>query len=148
MLNEVRLIGNLGADPELRTTATGQLVATLRVATSERWQNAQGEWQEATDWHTVVVWGQGAQRAQERCQKGQRVLVQGKLKVRQWDDRQSGQRRTAVEVVADRVQPLDRSQGGEPRQAPRSAERAQPSPSQAALPVPDDGGYFDEDVPF
>lgn len=145
MLNEVRLIGNLGADPELRTTPTGQLVATLRVATSERWQNNQGEWQEATDWHTVVVWGQAAQRV-ERLGKGMRVLVTGKLKVRSWEDQKTGQRREKVEVVGT-VVGLDRQQG----QAERQPEQ-RPLPSAAlarpAAPPAQDEGYFDEDVPF
>lgn len=148
MLNEVRLIGNLGADPDMRTTPTGQLVATLRVATTERWQNNAGEWQSSTDWHTVVVWGQAGQRVGERCHKGQRVLVSGKLKVRQWEDRQSGQKRTAVEVVADRVTPLDRQ--GESDRQPEQQQldaRAQSAPPKPA-PAAQDEGYFDDDVPF
>ena len=145
MLNEVRLIGNLGADPDMRTTPTGQLVTTLRVATTERWQNGQGEWQEATDWHTVVVWGQAGQRVGERCHKGQRVLVSGKLKVRQWEDRQSGQKRTAVEVVADRVTPLDRQ--GESDRQPEQRPLPGSAPKPPAAPAQDEG-YFDDDVPF
>lgn len=153
MLNRVDIIGNLGADPDVRTTPTGQLVATLRVAVSERFKDREGQWKDATEWITVVCWGHQAEFAQRYLTKGRKVFVTGKLKTRSWEDKQSGQKRYVTEVQAERVQGLDRAdgehRGHHEQQRLDDAPRGRPAQRPAAPAAPaEDGGYFDEDVPF
>lgn len=99
-LNQVQLIGNLGADPEIRSFANGGKVANLRIATSETWKDKQtGERKEKTEWHTVAIFGDGLAGVAERyLKKGSKVFVQGKLATRKWQD-QSGNDRYSTEVV-------------------------------------------------
>jgi single-strand DNA-binding protein len=99
VLNEVKLIGNLGADPEVRTVGNGNKVANLRIATSERWKDRDGNRQEKTEWHSVVIWGDGLVGVVERfLKKGSKVYLCGKLQTRKWQD-QSGADRYSTEVV-------------------------------------------------
>lgn len=116
MLNQVQLIGNLGADPEVRRTNNGEEVANLRVATSERWKDkASGEQKEKTEWHTVVVWGPLAGIAGKYLHKGSKVFLQGKLQTRKWQDK-SGQDKYTTEVVLQgfdaKLSMLDPPSGG------------------------------------
>lgn len=99
-LNQVSLIGNLGADPEVRTFANGGKVCNLRIATSETWKDkATGERKEKSEWHTVAIFGDGLAGVAERyLKKGSKVFVQGKLATRKWQD-QSGADRYSTEVV-------------------------------------------------
>ena len=85
-LNKCMIIGNLGRDPEMRYTPSGQAVTQFTVATNRRWRDQQGEWQEETEWFRVVVWGQQAERAAERLRKGNKVYVEGRIQTRQWED--------------------------------------------------------------
>ena len=97
--NKVELIGRLGQDPEVRTTTNGTKVASLSVATSERWRDkTTGEQKEATEWHRVVLWDKLAELAEQYLFKGSEVLLVGKLQTRKWQD-QSGQDRYTTEVV-------------------------------------------------
>ena len=104
-VNQVILLGNLGADPVLRVTSAGRNLATFSVATSRNWQNDEGEWQQQTNWHRVVVWGERAQTVSDRMAKGNRVYVEGRLQSRSWED-ERGERRTLTEVHARRVYQL------------------------------------------
>lgn len=101
-LNKVILIGNLGADPEVRSTANGSRVATLSLATSRQWNNQAGERQEKTEWHRVVLWnnkGSGlADVAEKYLSKGDRVYIEGRIEYRTWEDRE-GNTRYSTEVV-------------------------------------------------
>lgn len=111
-LNKVMLIGNLGADPEVRYTASGSSVANFRIATTEVWNNRDGERQERTEWHRIVVWGKTAEHCGEYLSKGRSVYVEGKIQTREWEDKE-GQRRWTTEINADRVTFLgSRSDGG------------------------------------
>lgn len=102
-LNKVMLLGNLGADPEVRSTSNGNRVATLSVATSRQWNNAAGERQEKTEWHRVVVWnnkGAGmADFAERYLKKGDKVYVEGSIEYRTWEDRE-GKTRYSTEIIA------------------------------------------------
>jgi len=109
-LNKVQIIGNLGADPEMRFTANGRAVATFRVAVNRRYQTAEGERREETEWVRVVAWARLAELAGQYLTKGRQVYVEGRLQTRQWDD-QDGNRRYMTEVVAQDIQFLDRSSG-------------------------------------
>jgi len=104
MVNKVILVGNLGKDPEVRYTSGGQAVANLRIATSRSWTDKQsGQRKEETEWHDVEVWGKQAEQCGEFLSKGRQVYVEGRLKTDKWQDKQSGQDRYKVKVVADTV---------------------------------------------
>jgi single-strand DNA-binding protein len=108
-INKVILIGNLGKDPELRHTPQGQAVANFSLATSESWNDKNGQKQERTEWHKVVVWGKPAELVAKYLSKGRKAYVEGRLQTRAWDDK-DGQKRYTTEIVATTVQFLD-SQG-------------------------------------
>ena len=106
MVNKVILVGNLGRDPERRSTPSGQQVATFSVATSRKWRDRDGNRQEQTEWHTVVCWGRQAEVAGEYLRKGRQVYVEGRLQTRSWDDKQTGEKRYRTEVICDNFQML------------------------------------------
>lgn len=114
-VNKVILIGNLGADPDVRTTPSGQMVATLSIATSETFNNREGQRQERTEWHRVQVWGKLAELAQRYLTKGRKVYIEGRIQTRSWDDQQTGQKRYSTEVVANQMVFID--SGGGAREA-------------------------------
>jgi len=142
-VNKVILVGNLGANPELRYTQGQQAVANLRIATTERWTDKSGQKQEATEWHRVVVWGKQAEIVGQYLTKGRQVYVEGRIRTRQWQDQQ-GQKRFTTEIVAQNVQML----GGRGERAPGEEMGA------GATVPPDDtiredfGGGTDDDIPF
>ncbi len=111
-VNKVFLMGNLGADPELRYTPGGAAVCDMRIATNRRFKTRDGDWQEETEWHSVVVWGRQAETSKEYLAKGRTVFIEGRLKTRSWDDQKSGQKRYKTEIVADNVQFLGSRGGG------------------------------------
>src|SRR3982750_317163 len=102
-VNKVIIVGRLGADPELKTVTGGQSVARLSIATSENWTDKQGQKQERTEWHRVVVWGKLAELCGKYLTKGRQAYVEGRLQTRSWEDQQ-GQKKYSTEIVADRVQ--------------------------------------------
>ncbi len=109
-LNKVMIIGNLGADPEMRYTADGNAMTSFRVAASRNWSTPDGERREETEWFSVVAWRKLAEQCSQFLQKGRRVYVEGRLRTRSWDT-PDGQKRFRTEVVADRVLFLDRPTG-------------------------------------
>jgi single-strand DNA-binding protein len=115
-VNKVFLIGNLGRDPEVRYTGSGTAVASLSLATTERFKNKKGEWEDRTEWHNVIFWGRLAEIAGEHLSKGKTVYVEGRLQTRKWQDR-DGKDRYTTEIVAEKMQMLSRKEGakfGEP----------------------------------
>ena len=114
-VNKVQLIGNLGRDPEVRSTANGTRVATLSVATSRRWNSASGEAQEKTEWHRVVLWnnrGSGLADVAERyLKKGDRVFIEGRIEYRTWEDRE-GNTRYSTEIIGREMMMLTGRGGG------------------------------------
>ena len=102
-VNKVIIVGRLGADPEVKTVSGGNTVARLSVATSENWTDKQGQKQERTEWHRIVVWGKLAELCGKYLTKGRQCYVEGRLQTRSWEDQQ-GQKRYATEVVANTVQ--------------------------------------------
>ncbi len=111
MLNKAMLIGNLGADPELRYTQSGVAVASFNVATSRRWKDKEGQQQEETEWHRIVAWQRLGEICNEYLHKGSKVYVEGRLQTRKWQD-QNGNDRWTTEIVASDVQFLT-PRGGE-----------------------------------
>jgi single-strand DNA-binding protein len=114
-LNKVMLIGNLGKDPEVRYTTSGAAVASFSLATSERFKNRSGEWEERTEWHNVTLWGRQAEVAGEYLSKGKTVYIEGRLQTRKWQDR-DGRDRYTTEVVGERMQMLGGKGDGGSRQ--------------------------------
>ena len=101
-LNKVLLIGNLGRDPELRYTQSGQAVANFTLATNESWTNRNGEREERTEWHRIVAWAKLAEICGEHLSKGKQVYIEGRLQTREWEDKEGNKRHT-TEIKADRL---------------------------------------------
>ena len=110
-LNRVMIIGNLGQDPELRYTSNQTPVATFSVATTEYRTGQDGQRQETTDWHRVVVWSKQAENCAKYLAKGRTVFVEGRLQTRSWDDKQTGQKKFQTEIVAQNIQFLSPAAG-------------------------------------
>lgn len=114
-VNKVILVGRLGADPEIKTVGSGQSVARLSLATSENWTGKDGQKQERTEWHRIVVWGRQAENCGKHLSKGRQVYIEGRLQTRSWEDPQ-GQKKYSTEIVASTVQFLgaggEKSAGG------------------------------------
>ena len=132
MINKVILIGNVGQDPEVRYTGdvnNGAKVATIRLATSERYRDRNGNIQEHTEWHTVVVWRNTADVVEKYVKKGTQLYVEGKIRTRSWED-QTGNKRYTTEIMADTLQLLGRKpegQGGNQSYAQTAAPAYQPA---------------------
>jgi len=144
MLNMTQIIGHLGRDPEVRYTPEGTAVAKLAVATNETWKDKDGEKQERTEWHRVVLFDKKAEIAAEYLKKGSLVYLQGRLQTRKWQG-DDGQDRYTTEIVAERMRMLGgkgTAENSTPT-APGSSHRGQSMRSTAEPDVP-----FDDDVPF
>ncbi|HWZ41960.1 MAG TPA: single-stranded DNA-binding protein [Candidatus Saccharimonadales bacterium] len=112
-LNKVMLIGNLGKDPEVKFTPSGMAVAKFTVATNERFKDKSGEWQDRTEWHSIVAWQRLAEIVGEYLKKGQKVYIEGRLQTSSWDDKNSGEKKYRTEIVAsDMVMLSSRGEGG------------------------------------
>ncbi len=155
-LNKVQLIGNLGRDPEVRSTANGGLVATLSVATSRKWNSAGGEAQEKTEWHRVVLWnnkGSGLADVAERyLKKGDRVYIDGRIEYRTWEDRE-GKTRYTTEIIGREMMMLSgRGGSSEAGMEPAGAAVGQPQPaekgSESFEDFPEALDEEDDDLPF
>lgn len=146
-VNKVILIGNLGADPEMRYTPAGDAVATLRLATTDTWKDKQtGEKKEATEWHRVVLWRKLGEIAGQYLKKGAQVYIEGSLKTRKWQDK-DGQDRYTTEIVGDTMKMLgSRPPGADSAPAPA----ARPAQGNAARPPAGGSGFddFADDIPF
>jgi single-strand DNA-binding protein len=152
-VNKVILVGYLGADPDMRYTPSGQGVCEMRLATSESWNDKNGQRQERTEWHRIVVWGKRAEVCSKYLAKGRQVYVEGRIQTRSYDDKE-GNKRYITEIIANDVQFLGgggREGGGAGR---GRAEDGPPPPSDG-----DFGGYGggggggggggpDDDIPF
>lgn len=101
-VNKVTLLGNLGADPDTKKTASGQHITLFNLATSNAWTNREGQRQEHTEWHRIVVWGKLAETCAEYLSKGRKVYIEGRLQTRSWED-DKGQKRYTTEIVANQV---------------------------------------------
>lgn len=111
-MNKVMLFGRLGRDPEIRVTQDNGKIANLSLATTERFKDRSGEWKEATEWHRVVVFGKIAETCEQYLAKGREILVEGRLRTREWED-QEGAKRYMTEVVAANVTFAGRSGHGD-----------------------------------
>lgn len=142
-INKVILVGNLGADPEVRTLESGAKVARIRIATSESYTNKEGNKVETTEWHNVTLWRQQAELAEKYLSKGRQVYVEGKLQTRSWKDSE-GNDRYATDIVAREIQFLGGRQEGS---SPQPASSSAPSPA-TAQPADTSTGAESDDLPF
>lgn len=155
MLNKVLLIGNLGKDPEMRSLPSGQPVASFTLATSRRWRDKNGQKQEQTEWHQIVVFGKQAEIAGQYLTKGKQIYIEGRIQTRSWDDRQTGEKKYRTEIVCDNFQMLGQRGGGDFEGAGPAAG-AGGGGSYGGGPSYDDqggggsfgGGPDDDDIPF
>ena len=146
-INKVILIGNLGADPEIRQMPSGEQVATISIATSERWKDKQtGEQNEKTEWHRVVFFNRLAEIAGQYLRKGSKVYVEGRIQTRKWQG-QDGQDRYTTEIIVRNMQMLD---GEAQSAAPQAHAQQQAGQYEAAKQgePPKQQNDFDDDIPF
>jgi len=152
-VNKVIIVGNLGADPEMKYTQNNTPVTNFRVATTDRWRDkGSGEMQERTEWHRIVAWGRLGEICSQYLRRGKQVYVEGRLQTRSWED-QDGNKRYSTEIVAQTMQMLGRA--GEqttdyegPRQATGSAGGADSGFKAPPAPPPAEPGMDDDDLPF
>lgn len=168
-VNKVILIGNLGADPEVRYMPNGGAVTNLRLATSETWKDQNtGQTQERTEWHSVVMYRRLAEIAGEYLKKGSKVYIEGSLRTRKWQDKNTGQDRYTTEIIGNEMQMLDRASGtlggssidtgwdddapaGGSRQPPTASNGRGGSAQRASQPPGVSQPFdepFDDDIPF
>ena len=144
-VNKVILVGNLGKDPEVRFTGTGRAVARFPVATSEVWNDNDGQRQERTEWHNVVVWGKQAETCGQYLAKGRQVFVEGSIRTRQYDDKE-GNKRYITEVIGQRIQVLG-GRGGGAGDSPRQVDEP-PGGQSGGGGGGGGGGAEEDDIPF
>lgn len=163
-VNKVILVGNLGRDPEVRYSPDGAAICNVSIATTSQWKDkATGERREETEWHRVVMYNRLAEIAGEYLKKGRSVYIEGRLKTRKWQDKETGADRYSTEIVADQMQMLGGREGGgeggsyggggfedAPRQQ-RAAPAARPAPAPRPAAAPAGGANLadmDDDIPF
>ncbi|MGB6241412.1 MAG: single-stranded DNA-binding protein [Castellaniella sp.] len=158
-VNKVILVGNLGRDPEVRYSPDGAAICNVSIATTSTWKDkASGERREETEWHRVVFYNRLAEIAGEYLRKGRSVYVEGRLKTRKWQDKETGADRYSTDIVADQMQMLGGREGGEsagggdaggfsqapaPRRAPQQQRPAAPAAAPAS-----NLADMDDDIPF
>lgn len=152
-VNKVILLGNVGKDPEMRSTGGGTLVANFTLATSDRQKDAQGNWQERTEWHNLVAFTRLAEIVRDYVKKGSKLYVEGKIQTRSWDDKETGAKRYRTEIVVNDISLLSgREDGG-------SGGYSRPASSTAGFDQRPSGGggqddfsqqteITDDDIPF
>jgi single-strand DNA-binding protein len=150
-VNKVFLLGNVGKDPEVRTTGSGMTVANFSLATADRAKDAQGNWVDKPEWHNLVCFDKLAETAKNYVKKGSSLFVEGKITNRSWDDKESGQKRYRTEIIVNDFTFVGSKSGGEgggsyskSASTPYTAGASTP----AAAPDFADQGITDDDIPF
>jgi len=154
-VNKVLLLGNLGKDPEIRTTPNGMTIATFSLATAERAKDSTGNWVDKTEWHNLVAFQRTAEIIRDYVKKGSQIFVEGKIQTRSWDDKESGQKKYRTEILVNELTLLGggsgRNEGGSSSSSGGySSSRSSSSSSSASAPANDyaDQQITDEDIPF
>ena len=148
-VNKVILVGNLGRDPEVRYMPNGDAVCNFSIATTDSWKDKNGEKQERTEWHNIVMYRRLAEIAGEYLKKGAPVYLEGKLQTRKWQDK-DGKDRYTTEILADQMQMLGgRGEGGGQSGGGQAPSQRQQAPAQRqSAPAPSGGNVPDDDIPF
>jgi single-strand DNA-binding protein len=152
-VNKVILLGNVGKDPEIRSTPAGAIVASFTLATSERFQDQQGAWQDRTEWHNLVAFRRTAEIVRDYVKKGTKLYIEGSLRTNSWDDKQSGQKRYRTEII---VNDLSLLSGRDENAGAGGSSRGSNSYDQRPAAAAGGGGdeysqaaqISDEDIPF
>jgi single-strand DNA-binding protein len=154
-VNKVFLLGNVGKDPEIRTTAGGMTVASFSLATADRAKDQQGNWADKTEWHNLVCFQRTAEIVRDYVKKGSQIFVEGKIQTRSWDDKTSGEKKYKTEILVNELSLLGgRGEGGgSGERSSGSYSKSNTAPyggSSATSSQPDyaDQGITDEDIPF
>ncbi|MDN5842462.1 MAG: single-stranded DNA-binding protein [Alcaligenaceae bacterium] len=155
-VNKVILVGNLGRDPEVRYSPDGAAICNISIATTSQWKDkASGEKREETEWHRVVFYNRLAEIAGEYLKKGRAVYVEGRLKTRKWQDKETGADRYSTDIVADQMQMLGGRDSGDSgsssnefNQAPAPRRAPQPRPAAPAAAPASNLADMDDDIPF
>lgn len=155
-VNKVILLGNVGKDPEIRSTAGGTMVANFTLATSDRQKDAQGNWQDRTEWHNLVAFTRTAEIIRDYVKKGSKLYVEGKIQTRSWDDKESGQKRYRTEIIVNDLSLLsgreEGSSGGYSRSSGSSSSSTSSNFDQRPAAGQEDyaqsAEISDDDIPF
>jgi single-strand DNA-binding protein len=155
-VNKVFLLGNVGKDPEIRTTAGGMTVASFSLATADRAKDQQGNWADKTEWHNLVCFQRTAEIVRDYVKKGSQIFVEGKIQTRSWDDKTSGEKKYKTEILVNDLSLLggrgEGGGGGERSSSSGGYSKSNTAPygGGAAASQPDyaDQGITDEDIPF
>ena len=148
-VNKVILLGNVGKDPEIRSTTGGTLVANLSLATSERYKDKGGEWQERTEWHNLVGYARGAEILRDYVKKGSKLYIEGRITTRSWDDKETGKKAYRAEIVVNEISLLSPAEGSNGR--PASGDNGTQNRTNQYTDSADDFGgvgITDDDIPF
>jgi len=149
-VNKVFLLGNVGKDPEFKTTQGGMPIATFGLATAERTKGADGQWTDKTEWHNIVCFQRTAEVVRDYVKKGSQIFVEGRITNRSWDDKTSGEKKYRTEILVNDLTLLGGKGGGEggggsySKPASTSYDQRQPAPA----PDYGDSGITDDDIPF
>ena len=150
-VNKVFLLGNVGKDPEIRSTAGGMSVASFSLATAERTKGQDGQWTDKTEWHNIVCFQRTAEVVRDYVKKGSQLLIEGKIQTRSWDDKASGEKKYKTEILCNELTLLGGKGGAEgggsssySKPAATSYDQRQP----AGTPDYGDAGITDDDIPF
>jgi single-strand DNA-binding protein len=148
-VNKVILLGNVGKDPEIRTTGGGTSVANFSLATSDRFQDPQGNWQDRTEWHNLVAFKRTAEIVRDYVKKGSKLYIEGKIQTRSWDDKETGAKKYRTEIIVNDLSLLSgRDDGGGPSRssnAPSNMDQRQPAASDEYSQAAE---ISDDDIPF
>jgi single-strand DNA-binding protein len=149
-VNKVILLGNVGKDPEIRSTPAGLMVANLTLATSDRFQDAQGAWQDRTEWHNLVAFKRTAEIIRDYVKKGSKLYIEGKIQTRSWDDKETGAKRYRTEIIVNDLSLLsgrEEGSGGYSRGSAPAASYDQRPPA-GVDDVAQSAEISDDDIPF
>ena len=138
-VNKVILVGNVGQDPEVKYTASGVPVAKVSLATNERFKDRNEQWQDRTEWHSVVAWQRLAEIVGEYVRKGSKLYVEGKLQTSTWEDKQNGEKKYRTEIVARDIVFLGSPDNGAEGSPEQSTDEPHMEPA---------AGFADSDIPF
>jgi single-strand DNA-binding protein len=148
-VNKVILLGNVGKDPEVRSTGGGTMVANFSLATSDRFQDQQGNWQERTEWHNLVAFKRTAEIVRDYVKKGSKLYIEGKIQTRSWDDKETGAKKYRTEIIVNDLSLLSgRDDGGgysRPSNASSNMDQRQPA---GIDDVAQSAEISDDDIPF
>jgi single-strand DNA-binding protein len=151
-VNKVILLGNVGKDPEIRSTPSGTMVANFTLATSDRFQDQQGAWQDRTEWHNLVAFKRTAEIVRDYVKKGSKLYVEGKIQTRSWDDKETGAKRYRTEIIVNDLSLLSGREEGSGGGYSRSSssnydQRSQPQQNGGDA-LAQSTEISDEDIPF